>query len=160
MTTPTTSPLAARALEIATSHIGVHEQPNGSNSGPEVNAYLKSIGLNPGYFWCMAHVYYCFSQAANEMQVVNPLYKTGGCQMQLNNRQANKVTGPIQPGDVFILIFPHGGGHTGIVKEVSADGTQYRAVEGNSNTDGSNDGEQVCIPKWRNKKDAAAFLRF
>jgi hypothetical protein len=152
------SELSLRALEIAKSHIGVHEQPHGSNSGPEVNQYLASIGLNPGYFWCMAHVYFCFDQAAKELALTNPLLKTGVCKQQLLNRPENKVTQP-QPGDVFILIFAHGG-HCGIVEEVSPGGTSYHAVEGNSNEDGSSDGEMVCVPKWRAVKDAAGFLRF
>ena len=73
---PVVTPLAQKAWEIARSQIGVKEQPLGSNAGPQVNAYLASVGLGPGYFWCAAFVYWCYQQAAQQMKVTNPMLKS------------------------------------------------------------------------------------
>lgn len=43
-----------KTLEIATAQIGVEEIPRNSNAGPEVEIYLRSVGLTKGYAWCMA----------------------------------------------------------------------------------------------------------
>ncbi|MBM3449786.1 MAG: hypothetical protein FJX78_02155 [Armatimonadetes bacterium] len=48
--------LVRRALEIAGSQEGVREV-GGPNQGPQVNEYLKSVGLGPGARWCAAFVY-------------------------------------------------------------------------------------------------------
>ena len=57
--------LKLSSLKIATSQLGVQEEPRGSNDGPEVSQYLKAVGLAPGYSWCMAFVYWCAAKAAN-----------------------------------------------------------------------------------------------
>ena len=65
-TPPPSSPLISEALVIASSQIGVKEQPLGSNRGPQVDQYLESVGLNPeeGSFpWCAAFLYWCFDHA-------------------------------------------------------------------------------------------------
>ena len=46
------SPLQMNVLEIASQEIGVVEDPPGSNSGPKVNEYLASVGMDPGHAWC------------------------------------------------------------------------------------------------------------
>jgi peptidoglycan hydrolase-like protein with peptidoglycan-binding domain len=66
-------------LKVAVSQVGVMEVPPGSNKGPEVNAYLASTGLDPGYFWCAAFVYWCFNEASKNIGFTNPLYKTAVC---------------------------------------------------------------------------------
>jgi len=48
------TPLAAKALEIAETQLGIVEQKN--NSGPDVEKYLASVGLGKGHPWCMAFV--------------------------------------------------------------------------------------------------------
>ena len=46
------SPLIDEVLKKARKEIGVCEVPPGSNRGPVVNEYLKSVGLRPGFAWC------------------------------------------------------------------------------------------------------------
>lgn len=48
------------ALRRAITQLGVCEHPPGTNSGPMVNRYLSSVGLGPGYPWCMAFVHWCY----------------------------------------------------------------------------------------------------
>ena len=67
--------LALNSLQSAQSQIGIQEIPKGSNAGPDVEKYLKSVGLSKGYAWCMAFVYWNVQQAATKLVVNNPLKK-------------------------------------------------------------------------------------
>lgn len=129
-----TTPL--RALAVAVTQLGVQEEPKGSNSGPQVNKYLASIGLGPGYSWCMAFVYWCFREANAAAQLV----PTGGVLRQWNERPQLRVTSPA-PGDIFIMDYGKGMGHTGIVEKVV--GANIHTIEGNTNSEGSREGFEV-----------------
>jgi|ERR1035437_6037185 hypothetical protein len=137
--------LAEKSLEIALTQVGVCEKPKGSNAGPEVTPYLRSVGLNGGFPWCMAFVYWCVNTAAAEMQLQNPLVKTAGVRRQWDEtkqRKLPKTSGGVKPGDIFIMEFGHGTGHTGFVKSI-ANGI-VTTVEGNTNEDGSREGYEVA----------------
>ena len=73
-----TSDLLDKVLEVARSQIGVGEQPPGSNRGPEVDKYITCCGLNPSgqFAWCAAFVYWCFDQAAQQLNRRSPVVKT------------------------------------------------------------------------------------
>lgn len=72
------SPLLHTTLAVAVSQIGVMENPPGRNTGPEVDKYLESVGLGPGYAWCAAFVYWVFEKAARTVNVLNPVIRTAG----------------------------------------------------------------------------------
>lgn len=135
------STLSQRVLEIALSQHGVKEEPFASNSGPQVNMYLKSVGLPPGNPWCMAFVYWCVNQAAAELGIKNPLVKTGLVKNQWEKTTLRKLpvraTG-IKPGSIFIMLFKNGTGHTGIIEKI-LNGIAY-TVEGNTNDGGEREG--------------------
>lgn len=150
------TPLATQTVKTATSQLGVTEIPKGSNSGPEVEIYLKSVGLGKGYSWCMAFVFWCVQQASTKASTTNPLKKTGGVLEQWNSRPKLHVETP-QPGDIFIMDFGHGKGHTGIVESVRQDGT-IKTIEGNTNDDGSREGYEVCR-RIRKISTCKGFLR-
>jgi len=138
--------LLREALSAGQSQVGVMEKPEGSNRGPEVEMYQASVGIPAGTFWCAAFVYFCFKQAASNLGVPNPLFKTGGCLEHWNNSTAKKITATrakndpslVKPGHIFILDHGHGHGHTGIVKRV--EGGRLITIEGNSNPTGSSNG--------------------
>jgi surface antigen len=149
--------LQDKALEEAVSQIGVQEDAAHTNRGPKVSQYLASVGLGPGYSWCMAFMYWCFNQAAEAMGRQNPLYKTGGVLEQWRQRKDQyRVTMP-QPGDIMILDFGKGEGHTGIVEKVEAD--IIHTIEGNTNDNGSRDGYEVCR-RTRSRAKVLGYLRF
>jgi hypothetical protein len=135
------STLSQRVLEIALSQQGVQEVPRGSNSGPQVNQYLKSVGLSSGNPWCMAFVYWCVDHAAAEFGIKNPLLKTGSVKNQWEKTSLRKIpvraTG-IKPGSIFIMLFKNGTGHTGIIEKIE-NGIAY-TVEGNTNEGGEREG--------------------
>jgi hypothetical protein len=148
------------ALEVAVSQLGVHEQPKGSNRGPQVDEYIKSVGLDPAgkYPWCMAFLYWCFLQAAERMGRLTPLYKTGGVLEQWRMRKDKyRVTSP-QPGDIGIMDFGKGVGHVVIVLKVNDNGI-VDTIEGNTNDDGSREGYEVC-KRVRQQSKMLGYLRF
>ena len=133
-------PLNITAMNIMLSQVGVKEQ--GNNNGQAVRQYLKSVGLGSGYAWCMALVYWAFSQAAEDLGVKNPLIKTGGVLRQWNEIDPKyKHTSVPKVGDIFIMDFGNGSGHTGMVTAVN--GASIATVEGNTNSDGSRNGDGV-----------------
>jgi len=149
--------LAQKALGIAITQDGIAEKPKGSNSGPEVNQYLKSVGLGKGFPWCMAFVYWCVGKAATALEIKNPLIKTGGVMLQWNATKLPKLTNNskvVKPGDIFIMEFGHGTGHTGFVEKI--EGKTVYTVEGNTNDDGSREGYEVA----RRKRPISSFKGF
>lgn len=146
------------ALRFGIGELGKQEIPKGSNWGADVKKYLASVGINSPAPWCMSFVYWCFSQAANELGVPNPLFKTGGVLLQYQKRKNDfGLRANPQAGDIFIMQFKGGLGHTGIVEK--SDEQFIYTVEGNSNEDGSREGYEVCRHK-RPKTSILGYLRF
>ena len=142
-----------KALAIAKTQLGQQEKPLGSNWGKPVQDYLKSVGITFPASWCMAFVYWCFNQAVNP----NPLIKTGGVLRAWNEADKKyRATDP-QPGDIFIMDFGKGLGHTGIVEKV--DTTFIYTIEGNSNDSGSREGIEVTR-KQRPRTKIKGYLRY
>lgn len=149
------NPLATTTLQKAISQLGVEELPRGSNAGASVEKYLKSVGLGKGYSWCMAFVYWCTKESATQLGLLNPLSKTAGVLDMFNKEVDLRVKVP-QTGDIFIMEFGHGNGHTGIVEKVV--GTTLHTIEGNTNDEGSREGYEVCR-RTREIKTIKGFLR-
>lgn len=146
------STLSLKALSVAKTQLGQQEKPLGSNWGHPVQDYLLSVGINFPASWCAAFVYWCYNQVGG----TNPLVKTGGVLNHWNNAVAKRVKDP-QPGDIFIMDFGKGLGHTGIVEKV--DQTFIYTVEGNSNDSGSREGIEVTR-KQRPRNKIKGYLRY
>lgn len=132
--------LTATAIEVAISQLHVKE--TGHNSGPEVDEYLRRVGLDPGYPWCAAFLYYCFDEAAKRLGMVNPVPKTASTQALW--RHAEPIGRDSNPGAGYVYILQHGSssGHVGIV-ESYADGV-ITEISGNTNEAGSREGDCVA----------------
>lgn len=150
------SDLSQKTVEVAITQIDQQENPLGSNWGHPVQDYLHSVGIDFPASWCMAFVYWCFSRAAEQLGTLNPLVKTGGVLRAYNEAASHRQAEP-QPGDIFILDFGHGLGHTGIVEKV--DGDTLHTIEGNTNDTGSREGIEVCR-RIRSAKKMKGFLRY
>jgi hypothetical protein len=135
------SSLQQAAVEIAVSQLGVHEQ-GGNNRGPEVDLYLASVGLGPGFSWCSAFVFWCFREAARRLGLVNPCPRTAGAVKLWT------LTEPIcrdqtpAPGAIYVLDHGGGKGHAGIVESIDDAGV-ISEVSGNTNQAGSREGNAV-----------------
>lgn len=150
MTPEKTTNKGETVLQIAITQLGQSENPKGSNWGEPVQTYLKSVGINFPASWCMAFVYWCYNQLPN-----NTLYKSGGVLNVWNNSKEKRVTDP-QPGDIFIMDFGKGLGHTGIVER--ADKDFIYTIEGNTNDDGSREGYEVARRK-RPRSKIKGYIR-
>lgn len=150
------SNLANNALQIAITQLDKAEVPIGSNWGPTVKAYLNSVGINFPASWCMAFVYWTFNEAAKQLSVQNPLVKTGGVLAHYNKASKFRVKDP-QAGDIFIMDFGNGLGHTGLVESVQGD--VIHTIEGNTNDTGSREGYEVCR-RTRKKSAIKGYLRY
>lgn len=120
--------------------VGVREA-TGHNDGPEVERYLKHVGLGKGHAWCAAFVCYHLSECGvkNPRSAWSPSVASGG-QRVWSPRKA--VRDPL-PGDVFALYYPalKRVGHVGFV---SAFKRRYiDTVEGNTSGPGSREGDGV-----------------
>jgi len=161
-----TPPLLATVLTIARGEIGVKETPPGSNRGPRVEEYLKSVHLGAGYAWCAAFVYWCFEQSSVGLNRVNPLPRTASCLDHWNKTNGIKISSQkaiadpllIEPGDIFI-IRNHGiKGHTGIVAGISGD--YIRTIEGNTNMFQSFEGIGVMEHQRRIDSINVGFIKY
>jgi len=146
--------LGKQAINVALKQVGAKENPLGSNWGKPIQDYLKSVGINFPASWCMAFVYWCFEQISNGK---NPLVKSGGVLYCWNNAKANRVVGEPQIGDIFIMDYGKGLGHTGLVYKI--DETFIYTIEGNTNDSGSREGIMVCF-KQRSRTKIKGYLRY
>jgi hypothetical protein len=155
-------------IEIAIGELGKQEIPLNSNWGEHVQKYLKSVGIDFPASWCMAFVYWCVETSGARVQMPgaaglrNPLVKTGGVLRQWNEIEKQfgqpkcKFSTP-QPGDIFIMDFGKGLGHTGFVERVEGD--IIHTIEGNATTvSGSREGIEVCR-KTRKISACKGFIR-
>jgi hypothetical protein len=134
------------ALEIAATRINDLEWPPLNNHGDDLIPYRQAAAINLGDHWCMAFVYWCVGQAARNLEVANPLARTGSCKKQWEHAQTASNHGPlkvvpiekarldqgaIKPGAIFIHQYGDGSGHTGFVEAIQ--GQQLITIEGNTN---------------------------
>jgi hypothetical protein len=147
--------LLASVLKTAAAEVGVMEDPPGSNRGPKVDQYLKTVGLDPGagsFAWCAAFVYWCFNESARGLNRPNPVVRTAGVMdhwrraeqagaRRLAAEEATADPSRIHPGMIFVLDAGGGAGHTGLVEAI--DGGRLITVEGNTNDGGSREGVGV-----------------
>lgn len=131
-------------LSVAVTELGTRETAR--NSGPRVDEYLASVGLGPGYPWCAAFVYWCAGKA-RPPGFINPCPRTASALNLWAESNPDCRRSAPAPGFVFILNHGHGLGHVGIVEEVLTDGTIV-TVEGNTNAEGSREGDRVARHQW------------
>jgi hypothetical protein len=120
-----------------------------------VDEYLRGVGLNPaaGSFpWCAAFVYFCFGAASARLGRRNPAVKTAGVLAHWNKTDAHGARriwtadalsepGLVRPGQVFIIDYGRGVGHTGLVTGMR--NGKLLTLEGNTNDGGSREGVGV-----------------
>lgn len=130
----TKSPLINEVVALMASQVGVKEA-TGKNDGVEVEQYLKAVGLGKGFAWCQAFVFWAFHKASVKLGIPNPAPKTAGVLDNWNKSKQYQVPKGQRPqvGDIFVMDFGKGAGHTGIVTDVI--GTKIYTIEGNTSAD-------------------------
>lgn len=141
-------------LKTAIGELGKEEIPKGSNWGINCQKYLHSVGIDFPASWCMALVYWCVEQVCP----INPLVKTGGVLRQWNEIDPKYKFKTPQPGDIFIMDFGQGHGHTGFVESIN--GQILNTIEGNATPlTGSREGYEICRKSTRKISDMKGFIR-
>ncbi|MBP8113816.1 MAG: CHAP domain-containing protein [Chitinophagaceae bacterium] len=143
-------------IDVAITQLGVEETPRGSNWSVDIKKYLASVGIPFPASWCAAFVYWCVRESLLADGAKPLLPKTGGVLNMWNKASKDtKFTTP-EPGDVFIMDYGKGFGHTGFVESV--DGETIHTIEGNTNDEGDREGYEVCRRK-RKISSCIGFIR-
>ena len=142
-------PLNERVLHIAAQEADVYhtaELPKYSNSGPRVDAMLRSARCAPGNPWCAAFVTWCCLHSGwdpyGEVPGSGVMYPASVVSwVAWAKRTLRLKSGSPQRGDLFF--FDRAGEtHIGFVSEVNDH--DLGTIEGNTNCDGSADGYEVA----------------
>jgi hypothetical protein len=137
-------------------HIGVREL-TGNNDGKEVEMFLRSTGLGKGYAWCAAFVTYCHIENSLAIPKNAPAWSPSWFPKQRLIDPENSL-----PGDVFGIYYVNMKriGHVGFIDEVWKNNSgNVITVEGNTNGDGSREGDGV-YRKRRSKKQIKSVSRW
>jgi CHAP domain len=144
-------------LDIARGELGKEEIPRGSNWGADVQKYLAWCDIHFPASWCMAFVGWCAEQHYKQLGIPNPLIKTGGVMKQWHDIDDRWKADHAAPGDIFIMDFGGGLGHTGFVESIDDHGNLH-TIEGNTNDTGSREGYEVCR-RIRHESQMKGFIR-
>lgn len=134
------------ALQKAIGQLGQQEHPKGSNWGHPVQDYLASVGVRFPAAWCIAFIYWCFNDAAKELNAINRMHRSGGVldvwhHTDPKYKHPQGETGFVpQAGDICIMDHGGGLGHAGLVESFT---DNVNLVEGNTNNNGSREGFEV-----------------
>jgi hypothetical protein len=137
-------------LGVAYTQLGVHEV-GGKNRGPRVDEYIRSVELDPddSHAWCAAFVCWCVRGAGKSI-------KTSGRVARLWELNEDLAVLEPKPSDIAIHLNDDGTGHCGIVDSVTD--THIQCIEGNTNAEGSREGDRVAY-KSRLRIYWHAYLR-
>lgn len=143
--------------ELYDSQVGVREE-GGDNRGVHVEWYLESVKLGPGYPWCAAFVSWCY-QNVNVVAPHSgwvPSYALKSKRIYERGKFQKSIP---QQGDVFMIWYSTKGrpAHIGFVDEWGDE--WIITVEGNTNENGSREGDGV-YRKRRMKRQIWAVSDF
>lgn len=109
--------------------------------------------------WCAMFVSWAFAQAGIPLPAIQSAKGFAAVRTAFDWAMANRRLSTVpRPGDIFLISHGGGLGHTGIVKSVNADGT-ITTIEGNTNADGSRNGNGVYERTRPVASINAGFLR-
>lgn len=147
-----------RVSDIYSKEIGVRER-TGNNDGQRVEEYLRSCNLKKGNPWCAAFVTWTFKQAKVDaiVSAYSPSWFPNKSTIYTKGVKGNKTP---QKADVFGIYFSNKGriAHVGFI-DVWEDNSYCITVEGNTNDEGSREGDGV-YRKRRLKSQIYKVSRF
>ncbi len=110
---PSVPPPSAPWMTTARHELGVSER-TGNNDGPQVERYLRTVGLGGGYAWCAAFVNWTLGQ--------NDIRGTGRGNALSYLTYGQRLPGPAY-GSIAVLNHGKGLGHVGFVAGQSPNGS-------------------------------------
>ena len=161
------SPGVPCPLVVMTSQEGVIEV-GGNNRGKEVELYLSSVSLGPGYAWCAACVHWSYRECGKVLEPArsfamalnwHPASRRVWTKEGWEYDDAKAWVRISEDGDHFALYYSNLGriGHTGMITGETED--YILTIEGNTSSGGSREGDGVyarkrlkkslyCISRW------------
>lgn len=131
---------AERALLVAAEFADkIHVREVGANRGYWVERFLASVGLGPSYAWCAAFVTFCLKTAGAKNLPKHPASVLGWMQWAEANNAF--LTKPVR-GCAFAFMHTKTTGHIGFVVRETL-GPSVATIEGNTNAQGSREGDGV-----------------
>jgi len=154
------SPLEQQIIAEARKYVGVHEV--GHNSGPQVDVWLERVRRRPGDAWCVAFAWCMLDDACRALGLDNHMPPVaGGYLLMRTAKDFRAWTDRPRPGLLFGI--DHGKNaagnhlsHVGIVADVR-DGVLH-TIEGNTNVDGSREGNCVAARTRRPEVITLGYL--
>jgi hypothetical protein len=152
-------------IKEAKAHIGLREDPKGSNDGRALRSYLKGTNFEPGQAWCL---YFAETAVKNAWPKGSPLPTqilwTGSTeQLRAHAAKLGKLiptSQGVSKGSIMLLLKPSGvAHHAGIVVGEGAEPGTIYTIEGNTNGDGSSEGFEVLL-KTRHISDSVVQVVF
>jgi hypothetical protein len=152
-------------LAYALHELKMHAHEEGTNWGPTVAEYLHIAGLDEPASWCAAFVYWCLTMSCADLNIPNPL---GGVHYHAlvqsfvdyaYSRRMVVPAGLAKQGDIVAYNFGDHFDHIGLLKSpVQSD--LFRAIEGNSNSNGSREGTEVVDHPRTYKINKTIFISY
>lgn len=138
--------LTRQIVVEAIKHVGTKEA--GHNAGPEVAGWLKRVHRRTGSPWCCAFAWCMLDDACTAIGVPNPFPPVAGVHYAAAIAKRLGCWTP-EAGPGYICLHDSGKnaagariGHCGVVVEVNG---QIKSVEGNTNAEGSREGDRVAL---------------
>jgi len=116
-------------------------EATGHNDGPQVEAFLRTVGLGAGYAWCAAFVKWCLLNAGvASAKAINAMAASTHRPGHLVYYKGKWLKQP-RPGDVATIYYKSLKriGHTLFFHGITGNGMIY-SVEGNTNSQNSREG--------------------
>jgi hypothetical protein len=132
-------------LDVARSYLGQKE--TAPNSGPMIDVWLSGVGQPPGKSWCAAYAYGVAFEAASKLDLLPcPCPRTASALRMWELCQRMRVPTPT-PGCLGFSDHGAGKGHVFFVEEASPSG-HLVTISGNTNSEGSREGNAVARHEW------------
>ncbi len=145
-------------IAIAENEIGVRE--TGDNGGKRVLEYQAADTLSGGYYaWCASFISWLLRQLETAKGVKVKWCWSASCDVILAFARSEGILHDTpRVGDVFLVMASkYDATHTGLVVEV--DGDRFAEISGNTNDNGSREGNGV-YKQWRNNGSRYKFVRW
>jgi hypothetical protein len=127
-------------LEVALTQLGVRE--TSPNSGMAIDEYIRDGSGDPDKdpAWCVYFARWCCRRVGIWLP------RTAGVKRlwEMGKESGLRVSEP-EPGDIAIHLRPDGLGHCGFFMQMAEDDDWIETIEGNTNAEGSREGDRVAI---------------
>ncbi len=134
-------------MAYAADVLKVQEHPRGTNTGPEVDRILRSVGLDPGNAWCASNwgCYLIDSGVPREAlpELAGLVHGLDGSCADWAKKEGRIAKAP-ERGMAGLIFHTERTGHLVTIPGVLDDGRHLRTIEGNSNDEGSREGYEIC----------------